>query len=313
MQDISIATQIAGNSLTSCLFNASGAKCMTLGELQKLGKSQAGAIISKSCTTAYREGNPTPRYFENELGSINSMGLPNEGVEFYAGFAEKYAAAYEKPYFVSVAGLSLEENLNILRHLHDVPNIAAVELNLSCPNIPGKPQTAYDFERTDYVLEQVFELYSKPLGVKLPPYFDLIHFDMMAAILNRYPLAFVTCVNSIGNGLVIDVAAEAVVIKPKKGFGGIGGDYIKPTALANVRKFYELLHNDIAIIGCGGVKNGEDAFEHLLCGASAVQIGTQLMREGTDCFTRIATELKTLMHEKGYNCLADFKGKLKAI
>ena len=87
------------------------------------------------------------------------------------------------------------------------------------------------------------------------------------------------------------------LIKPKNGFGGIGGDYIKPTALANVRKFYELLRDDIAIIWCGGVKSGAEALEHMVCGASAVQIGTQLMREGVACFDRIAQELKVLMQE----------------
>jgi dihydroorotate dehydrogenase (fumarate) len=103
------------------------------------------------------------------------------------------------------------------------------------------------------------------------------------------------------------------VIKPKDGFGGIGGDYVKPTALANVRQFYTLLRKDIDVIGCGGVKNGQDAFEHILCGAKAVQIGTKLMQEGVDCFERISNELKALMQAKGYEKLEDFRGKLKSI
>ena len=93
----------------------------------------------------------------------------------------------------------------------------------------------------------------------------------------------------------------------------IGGDYIKPTALANVRIFSQLLRPSIAVIGCGGVKSGSDAFEHILCGATAVQIGTQLMKEGTDCFARIATELQQIMQQKGYTNINDFKGKLKTI
>lgn len=313
MQDISIASQIGAINLDNCLYNASGARCRTLEELQALGESNSGAYISKSCSMELRAGNPKPRYFENELGSINSMGLPNMGHSFYADFAKKNAPTYPKPFFISVAGLSLNENLSILRNLQKGKNIAAVELNLSCPNIPGKPQTGYDFDRTNFVLEQVFSFYDKPLGIKLPPYFDIIHFEMAARVLNRYPIQFVTCVNSIGNGLVLDVDTESVVIKPKNGFGGIGGDYIKPTALANVRKFYELLRNDISIIGCGGVKSGRDAFEHILCGASAVQIGTQLMREGTACFDRVGQELKAIMQQKGYRTLEDFRGKLKGI
>lgn len=309
---ISIRTNIQTIDLTSCLYNASGPLCTTPAQLTDLGNSQAGAIISKSCTLSKRLGNPSPRYYENEWGSINSMGLPNEGHQTYMDFAQQ-SLEFNKPYFVSVAGLSLEENIQILEALEAVTSISGIELNLSCPNVPGKPQTAYDFERTDYVLSQVFSFCQKPLGVKLPPYFDIIHFEQMATILNKYPLAFVTCVNSIGNGLVIDVAQESVVIKPKHGFGGIGGDYIKPTALANVRKFYTLLRKEIAIIGCGGVKTGVDAFEHILCGASAVQVGTQLMREGVSCFERIEAELKAIMEEKGYQSLEDFRGKLRSL
>lgn len=89
----------------------------------------------------------------------------------------------------------------------------------------------------------------------------------MAEILNQFPLTYVNSVNSIGNGLFIDPEAESVVIKPKDGFGGIGGAYIKPTALANVRAFYTRLKPEIQIIGTGGIETGQDAFEHLLCGS----------------------------------------------
>ena len=153
----------------------------------------------------------------------------------------------------------------------------------------------------------------QPLGVKLPPYFDMPHFDMMAEVLNNFPISFVTCVNSIGNGLVVDPVSETTVIKPKHGFGGIGGDFIKPTALANVRKFYTLLDKTVSVIGCGGIKNGQDAFEHILCGASAVQIGTQFMREGEGCFERIEKELSSIMKDKGYSSIEDFKGSLKDV
>lgn len=307
-----IQTTFAGLTLASCIYNASGPWCTTRADLEGIGASAAGAILTKSATLERRAGNPSPRYIETSLGSINSMGLPNEGYQFYASLAADMQV-YNKPYLLSVAGLSMENNLHMLRELNAVEGIGAIELNLSCPNVPGKPQTGYDFERTQEVLERACAICKHPLGVKLPPYFDLIHFQQMAAILNQYPIQFVTCVNSIGNGLVIDVALEQVVIKPKGGFGGIGGDYIKPTALANVRQFYLLLRDDIAVIGCGGVKTGSDVFEHLLCGAAAVQVGTQYHREGTACFERLETELKAVMTQKGYASLADFQGQLKAI
>lgn len=308
----SLSTAIAGIPLQSCLYNASGPLCTTEEELNALGHSAAGAILSKSATMEARQGNPEPRYYETSWGSINSMGLPNKGYQFYASYAEQ-AQTHNKPYFVSVSGLSPEDNIRILRDLNAFDSIAAIELNLSCPNVPGKPQTGYDFDESRRLLEAVFEAPGHKIGVKLPPYFDMPHFEMMATVLNDFPIAFVTCVNSIGNGLVIDTERESVVIKPKSGFGGIGGDYIKPTALANVRKFYTLLDKDVTIIGCGGVKSGMDAFEHILCGAGAVQIGTQLMREGPSCFARIAKELATIMQDKGYQTIDAFKGRLKDI
>lgn len=307
-----LSTTVAQIPLESCIYNASGPLCTTKEELNAIGKSKSGAILTKSATLALREGNPSPRYYENSLGSINSMGLPNKGYAYYAELAVTMQT-HQKPYFVSVSGLSLENNLTMLKSLNEVEAINAIELNLSCPNVPGKPQTGYDLEQMQRVLDAVCALEGHPLGVKLPPYFDIIHFHQVADILNQYPIQFVTCVNSIGNGLVIDVATEQVVIKPKNGFGGVGGDYIKPTALANVRQFFVLLRNDIDVIGCGGIKNGQDVFEHILCGATAVQIGTQYMREGVTCFDRIANELTTLMKEKAYQTIKDFKGKLKSI
>lgn len=308
---IDLSIQFANQKLENCLTNASGALCMTEIELQNLINSSAGAIVTKSCTIQSREGNPSPRYVDLDLGSINSMGLPNLGLDFYLDFAENNQ--HKKPLFLSVAGLTLEENIEIIEKLNKSKVNFAIELNLSCPNIAGKPQTGYDFERTHEVLTKIFSFNKKPLGVKLPPYFDMVHFEQMAEILNRFPLSFVTCINSVGNGLFIDVEKEQVVIKPKDGFGGMGGDYIKPTALANVRMFYLLLKKDISIVGCGGVKSGLDVFEHILCGATAVQIGTQLMKENIAVFSRLQDELKQIMQEKGYKKLSDFRGKLRSL
>ena len=187
-----------------------------------------------------------------------------------------------------------------------------IELNLSCPNVIGKGQLAYDFYALEKYLDGIFKLdmkYIDIFGVKLPPYFELSHFETVAKILSQYPIDFITCINSIGNGLVIDVETDKPVIEPKNGLGGIGGSLIKPTSLANVYNFKKLLHN-IDIIGCGGVTCGRDAFEHILCGASAVQIGTQYMVENVGCFDRIAEELRQIMSSKNYKNINEFKGKL---
>lgn len=311
---MNLSTKIGEFKWKNPIANASGPRCTSAEELDILRTSVLGAFVSKSATAHPREGNPAPRYIDLPMGSINSMGIPNFGIDFYLDYYKKHHSVIDKPFFLSIAGLTLEENIAMLKKIRQADFSSLVELNLSCPNVPGKPQTAYDFEQTLRLLEQVFDCYPNSLGVKLPPYFDFIHFEQMADILNRFPLQFVTCINSIGNGLFVNVENESVVIKPKEGFGGMGGDYVKPTALANVRRFYTLLRKDIQIIGCGGIKTGADVFEHILCGASAVQIGTQLMKEEvTHCSARILAELEELMNQKGYTRLEDFKGKLKML
>ncbi|WP_267635285.1 dihydroorotate oxidase [Enterococcus faecium] len=313
---MSLETTFANHIFANPLMNASGVHCMTTQELDELAHSEAGAFITKSCTINERKGNPEPRYFDVPLGSINSMGLPNLGFSYYL----EYALAYEKvqenqnqPLFFSIAGMSVQENLEMLEKIEKSGFNGITELNLSCPNVPGKPQLAYDFEATYETLKKVFSIFSKPLGIKLPPYFDFAHFDQMADILNQFPLTYVNAINSVGNGLYIDTEQEAVVIKPKEGFGGIGGEYIKPTALANVRAFYTRLKPEIQIIGTGGIRTGQDAFEHLLCGASMLQIGTELHKEGPEIFSRIIKELTQIMSEKGYTSIDEFKGKLRTI
>ncbi|GMA09459.1 dihydroorotate dehydrogenase A (fumarate) [Tetragenococcus halophilus subsp. flandriensis] len=297
----------------SPLMNASGVHCMTSEELNGLIDSRAGTFITKSVTRQKRQGNPEPRYYETTLGSINSMGLPNLGFDYYLDYVNEYQKNFSTPMFFSVASMSMQENIETLKKLEDSEFHGFTELNLSCPNVAGKPQVAYDFALTEQILTEIFSFYTKPLGVKLPPYFDIAHFDQIATILNKFPLAFVNSINSIGNGLIIDPDKEQVVIKPKEGFGGIGGEYIKPTALANVRAFYTRLNPSIQIIGTGGIVSGQDAFEHLLCGASMLQIGTQLYKEGTSVFNRILEELGEIMKEKGYENIQQFRGKLKTI
>ena len=310
---INLKTKIAGFEYESILMNASGVHCYDKKELTELSASNATNLITKSATRDFREGNPEPRCVELALGSINSMGLPNLGFAYYFDYLlEKQRTEKALP-FMSIAGLSPQENLAMLQEIQNSDLSCPVELNLSCPNVPGKPQVAYDFELTEQLLADIFKFYTKPLGLKLPPFFDLAHFDQMAAIINQFPIKFVTCINSIGNALFIDIEKESVVIKPKAGFGGIGGAYVKPTALANVRAFYTRLNPEIAIIGCGGVETGQDVFEHLLCGASMVQVGTALLKEGPTVFARLEKELLAVIAAKGYKSLDEFKGKLRGL
>jgi dihydroorotate dehydrogenase (fumarate) len=306
-----LSSNIGKIDLSCCIMNASGVHCITKDNLDDLNDSISGAIVTKSTTLEPRDGNPKPRYYDNDVLSINSSGLPNLGYKFYiniGNFIDK-----QKPYIVSVSGMSEADNINIIKEINECTKIDGIELNLSCPNIIGKPQIGYDFEAMNRLLNNVNSIIHPRLnfGIKLPPYFDIIHFEMAANIINKYNIDTITCINSLGNGLVIDPLNEQVVIAPKNGHGGIGGYVVKSIALSNVRKFYEL--TNCKVIGCGGIRNGVDAFEHILCGASAIQIGTQLYKESIPCFKRISDELLDIMNKKGYNKLDDFRGKLKYI
>jgi len=306
------ATQVAGVQLGSYVFNAAGPKDVTYEELQVIGQSGSSAITMKSCTIEPREGNEEPRYKDVPLGSINSMGLPNLGYKEYLRILPLLKNKFDKPIVASLAGMK-PEDIPVLVDAFNESDIDIIELNLSCPNLKGKPQIAYDFEMTDAILRDVTKNLKKPFGIKLPPYFDPVHWDMATEIFKKYPIDFLCCINSVGNTLIIDPETERPLIKPKGGFGGLGGDFIKPVALANVRAFSERLGEKMAIIGVGGIKSGTDAFEFLLAGADAVQIGTQFMKEGPECFGHIDTELQAILKKKGYKDIKAAKGKLKSL
>ncbi len=306
-----LSVTIAGVRFPGCFMNASGALCVTRDELMALATSRAGAVVTKSMTLESRQGNPEPRYQAIPLGSINSMGLPNLGYRAYAELIPELKR-FGKPVIASVAGLCEQDFVTIARTIAAAgPDL--MEINLSCPNIPGEPQIGYDSEASERVLRQLREVVRVAMGVKLPPYFDPAHHERMAQVLDRVGVDFLSLINSVGNGLVVDPEREAVVIKPKGGFGGLGGSLIKPVALANVRAFWKLFQGRMPIIGTGGVVNGTDAFEHLLCGASAVQVGTQLVEEGVGVFSRLEAELASVLEKKGYASPSACVGKLREL
>jgi dihydroorotate dehydrogenase (fumarate) len=302
-----LSTILSGVPLRSYVLNASGPLDTTYDELVGIALSQSPAIMMKSCTINPRTGNEEPRYARLPHGSLQSMGLPNPGYKAYVDIADKLQE-YGKPVIASIAGNSAEE-YGIMMNAFQDSSVSMIEVNLSCPNIIGKSQTAYDYEATRRVVERMEG--PKPIGLKLPPYFDMEQYDEIARVILDHHISFITCINSVGNTLVIDPVAERPVIKPKGGLGGLGGDYIKPIALANVRAFYERLEGEVAIMGVGGISKGMDAFEFLLAGADAVQVGTALEKEGTAIFSRVQRELEQILDEKGYADLSSVKGKLK--
>ena len=194
--------------------NASGALCVTREELEGLGRSQAGAIVTKSMTVEPRQGNPEPRYARIAGGSINSMGLPNLGYKEYAGLIPRLKR-FNKPVVASVAGLCEDDFVTIADTIN-ASQADLIEINLSCPNIPGKPQIGYDAEDSERLLRRVRKVITVPMGVKLPPYFDPAHHHIMAEVIKRTGVDFLTLINSVGNGLVIDpdrMSAFSIALK----------------------------------------------------------------------------------------------------
>ena len=327
-----LATKVGGISFDCCVYNASGPKTNSIEALIKIGNTAAGAILSKSATLNAQDGNELPRFI-NKIdlggnycnGSMNSEGLPNQGIDYYINDeALSQLKKCSKPYIVSLSGLTLNDNLEMLKRIFNRPldNINGIELNLACPNIVNKPVIAYDFDQLDEVLNEVSKLINSVkketpiLGIKLAPYFDPSHFKKAIEIIIKYSVVkYIVTTNTIGNAMFIDAELECAAIAPRNGLGGLGGGYIKHTALANVYMLYkELVSNgrtDIDIVGVGGVHSGLDAFELILCGAKAVQLGTCHWTENGDCFKRVASELKQIMQNKGYNSIEDFRGKLK--
>ncbi|KAL3907123.1 MAG: hypothetical protein SGARI_003692, partial [Bacillariaceae sp.] len=255
--------------------------------------------------------------------SMNSEGLPNSGIDYYIDGTTIQetldgCTRAKKPYLVSISGKTLKDNLEMMdriaKKIKEGEPIAGVELNLACPNVIGKPIIAYDFDQMKDILSTIAKKkYGFILGLKLPPYLDSKHLQEAAAIINDFSglVKYVVCINTIGNTLSVDVVSEAPFIASNNGLAGLSGPAVKYTALANVRQMRQQLKPEIDVVGVGGIESGTDAFLMLLCGATAVQVGTCHWKEGPKCFDRICEELQQVLKEKGYSSAQDCIGKLK--
>ena len=237
----------------------------------------------------------------DKYDSINSTGLANHGYRYYTSYLRSRSEEQrsKKECVISVSDMPGCEIV-----LGSLPSDTTLELNVSCPNVKGhKPGRKDSVEKLLRIIKDEVEL--KTFGLKLPPYFYDSEIGEMCDLLRPFSPNFVTCCNSIPNGLFIDVESERSKIVPNKGMGGTGGRCFLPIALSNVYRFRQNLSGATHVIGCGGVTGGEDVFKHILCGADAVQIGSAFLREGPDIFRRCTDELREIMKKKKYtdfNC-----------
>ena len=309
----SLAAQIGNVVSEPALMNASGPRRTYDDELLPLAKSRVGAVVLKSATFAPRAGNAEPRLSTDARAgtSLNSNGLCNLGYEAHAEQIARLREECGKPVIASLAALDSTQFPTMARRVGEVAS--AIELNLSCPNVPGKPQIAFDLEASERVLGEVRAATPCDLWVKLPPFQDRRMVEAMAALLARSGVQAAVCINS-PSGLELDLEDESTRIHPNDGMGGAGGRDILRITRWNVRQFWLALRaHGVAVIGTGGVEHGADAYGHVLCGAAAVQLGTSYLIEGPEIFERVEREVAAELSKRGVAKLAEKVGALKVL
>lgn len=313
-----LSTTVAGVRLNGFAYNACGVNDEVLPQLLKISSSDSAAILLKSVSINPRKGNESPKYVVKSPlipgGTLNSIGLSNKGLEQNLEYLKILKSETNKPVFVSLTNFSDEENLELLKSFQKQNLADLIELNVSCPNVGTKGLLGYYPKKLDDYLSKIDEVKTGiPLGLKLPPYLEEVHFDEVSEVILKHKIDFIVCCNTLGNALVIDPVKESVLIKPNYGRGGLGGSYLKPIALANVNSFYRRLKGKVDIVGAGGVLKGTDAFEYLLAGSCSVQVGTGFAQQGIGIFKKIHDELKKILESKSYKNLNQVIGSLKFI
>jgi dihydroorotate dehydrogenase (NAD+) catalytic subunit len=277
MAGVKLEVELCGIQLKTPLIPASGTLAKeALGEVEEV----YGAILPKTTTPASRAGNPPPRVAETPAGMVNSIGLQNPGIE---GFLRDLGAFdLGVPLFVSAAGDTVEEFGALCERLGAEERIAAIELNLSCPNVECGGLT---FCATPTAVEDVVaacrRTTSKPLFAKLT--FEGVVENALAA--EAAGADALTVMNTIP-ALTVDAHRRSVLVR-----GGLSGPAIKPVALRAVYDVSRAVR--VPVLGSGGVASGWDVAEFMLAGATAVQVGTaSFVRDPREILDEFASYLK---------------------
>lgn len=262
-----------------------------------------GAVVTKTITAELRGGNPTPRVCEVGQGMLNSIGIPSKGV---ANFIDKIMPEYERfaaPLVVSVSAPTVELFGDIVRQL-DIPGIAAIEANISCPNIEEDGKAfAMRSRSTSAVVKEVRAATKLPLWVKLTPNTA----DVAAVALAAQDAGADALV--VAN-TILAMSIDTETFKPRLGniLGGYSGPAIKPIALRMTYQCAKAV--SIPVIGCGGIASTEDAVEFLLAGATAVQVGTATFVK-PNTMLEIVDGLEAFCQRKGIAKVSDLIGAVR--
>jgi dihydroorotate dehydrogenase (NAD+) catalytic subunit len=263
MTDLSV--RIGALTLANPVMPASGTFAEGLDKVMDFNR--LGAFVTKTITRELRAGNPLPRVVERAGGLINSIGIPSKGVPYFLDHTLPYYAGYKPPLVVSISAPTAEEFAHLAAELTR-PGVAAIEANISCPNIEEDGKAfAMRAASTETVVRQLRAATSLPLWVKLTPNTgDLPEVARAAELAGADALVVANT--------ILAMAIDLETFRPCLGniMGGLSGPAVKPIVLRQVYQCSRAVK--IPVIGCGGISTTEDAIEYLLAGAVAVQIGT---------------------------------------
>lgn len=262
-----------------------------------------GAILPKTITQQPRPGNPPPRTVETTGGMLNSIGLDNDGIEAFITGHLPYLATLGTPIIVSIAGRTREEFVEMAARLDGLPGVAALELNLSCPNVSGGVDFGTNPDSCEKVVGGVRHACNLPVLAKLTP-----NVTSVVEVARAAEVGGADAVSLINTCLGMAVSWRKR--RPILGniLGGLSGPAIKPIALRIVYQVAKTVK--IPIVGIGGIATIDDVMEFLVVGASAVQIGTANFYN-PEATMQILDALPTALAELGATSVAEVVGTLK--
>ena len=264
---IDTAVDLGGIQLRNPVLTASGTFGYGTEFAPFLDLRRIGGFVAKSLTLEPRVGNPSPRIAEAPSGMLNAISLENVGVEAF--IRDKLPAIPDGVTVIaSVFETDIDRYAEVCKRLTGVPRVAGLEINASCPHVKsGGIEFGQDAEVLGQLVRSVRRATSLPLLVKLSP--NVTHIDEMARVCEAEGADGLSLINAV-QALEVDPETRRPVLA--KGFGGLSGPAIRPIALRMVWQASRAVA--IPICGIGGIESGDDAVKFLLCGASAVQVGT---------------------------------------
>jgi dihydroorotate dehydrogenase (NAD+) catalytic subunit len=230
------------------------------------------AFVSKTITLEPREGNPPPRLWETPAGLINSIGLPNKGLEGFVATDLPQLAEFPVPLIVSVMGFSRDELAILVANVGKRDEVALIELNVSCPNVETGLVMGADAAETAHAVETVRPLTTKPLIVKLTP--NATEPAAVARAAEEAGADAISLVNTL-KGMALDPGSARPWLGGRT--GGVSGPPVRAIALEQVYNVARAI--DVPVIGMGGIATGAHAADFLAAGAKCIAIGTESFRD----------------------------------